>query len=87
MVAASRLPLSQQIHCHDALNTRLKERKLRFGENFTNFRFNNIAKRDNKLAMHASPPTDDAVVGTEPLTKEDLVAYLASGCKPKEKWR
>lgn len=28
-----------------------------------------------------------AVVGTEPLTKEDLIGHLASGCKPKEKWR
>jgi hypothetical protein len=24
---------------------------------------------------------------TEPLTKDDLVAYLVSGCKPKENWR
>ncbi|CAA7060159.1 unnamed protein product [Microthlaspi erraticum] len=28
-----------------------------------------------------------AVVATEPLTKEDLIAYFASGCKPKEMWR
>ncbi|KAI8012219.1 hypothetical protein LOK49_LG06G00694 [Camellia lanceoleosa] len=35
----------------------------------------------------ASPPTEDAVIATEPLMKEDLVSYLASGCKPKEKWR
>lgn len=35
----------------------------------------------------ASPPTEDAVIATEPLTKEDLVTYLASGCKTKEKWR
>jgi hypothetical protein len=35
----------------------------------------------------ASPPTEDVAVGAEPLTKQDLVAYLASGCKPKEKWR
>ncbi|RVX09084.1 Glutamate--cysteine ligase, chloroplastic [Vitis vinifera] len=33
------------------------------------------------------PPTEDAVVATEPLTREDLIGYLASGCKPKEKWR
>ena len=24
---------------------------------------------------------------TKPLTKDDLVAYVASGCKPKDKWR
>ncbi|CAK9878042.1 unnamed protein product [Sphagnum jensenii] len=35
----------------------------------------------------ASPPGEELAVRTEPLTKQDLVAYLASGCKPKEKWR
>jgi glutamate--cysteine ligase len=35
----------------------------------------------------ASPPTEEVAQLTEPLTKEDLVAYLASGCKPKENWR
>lgn len=44
-------------------------------------------KRGSKLIVAASPPTEDAVVATEPLTKEDLVGYLASGCKPKENWR
>ena len=38
-------------------------------------------------AVAASPPTEEAAQLTEPLTKEDLVAYLASGCKPKENWR
>ena len=45
------------------------------------------SKRDNRVIVAASPPTEDAMVATEPLTKEDLVAYLASGCKPKENWR
>lgn len=45
------------------------------------------AGRGRRVVVAASPPTEDAVVVTEPLTKEDLVAYLASGCKPKEKWR
>lgn len=45
------------------------------------------SRRGNKAIVAASPPTDDAVVSTEPLTKEDLVAYLSSGCKPKENWR
>ncbi|CAN1253824.1 Glutamate--cysteine ligase, chloroplastic [Linum perenne] len=44
-------------------------------------------KRGRNVIVAASPPTEDAVVATEPLTKEDLVGYLASGCKPKEKWR
>ncbi|GFS37144.1 glutamate-cysteine ligase [Actinidia rufa] len=44
-------------------------------------------KRGHRSVIHASPPTEDAVIATEPLTKEDLVGYLASGCKPKEKWR
>ncbi|OIT36259.1 PREDICTED: glutamate--cysteine ligase, chloroplastic [Nicotiana attenuata] len=43
--------------------------------------------RGRLAILAASPPTEDAVVAAEPLTKEDLVAYLASGCKSKEKWR
>lgn len=43
--------------------------------------------RGNLLVVAASPPTEDGAVMSEPLRKEDLVAYLASGCKPKEKWR
>jgi hypothetical protein len=87
MATTSRLSLSQHIRRHDAQNMRLKERELKYRENVINFRYNNMAKRGKQLAMHASPPTDDAVVVTEPLTKEDLVGYLASGCKQKEKWR
>ncbi|KAG1339081.1 putative Glutamate--cysteine ligase, chloroplastic [Cocos nucifera] len=45
------------------------------------------SRRGQRMVVAASPPTEDAVVMTEPLTKEDLVGYLASGCKPKEKWR
>ncbi|XP_056174221.1 glutamate--cysteine ligase, chloroplastic [Syzygium oleosum] len=44
-------------------------------------------KRRRWGIVAASPPTEDVAVATEPLTKEDLVGYLASGCKPKEKWR
>lgn len=43
--------------------------------------------RGNLLVVAAGPPTEDVAVMSEPLTKQDLVAYLASGCKPKEKWR
>ena len=46
-----------------------------------------VGRKRHPVIVAASPPTDDAVVATEPLTKEDLVGYLASGCKPKEKWR
>lgn len=31
--------------------------------------------------------SDSALVATEPLTKEDLIAFFSSGCKPKEMWR
>lgn len=44
-------------------------------------------KGGSRTIVAASPPTEDAVVATEPLTKEDLIGYLASGCKPKENWR
>ncbi|KAK4389288.1 Glutamate--cysteine ligase, chloroplastic [Sesamum angolense] len=44
-------------------------------------------RRGHWVTVAASPPTEDAVIATEPLTKEELVGYLASGCKPKEKWR
>jgi glutamate--cysteine ligase len=44
-------------------------------------------KRGHRVVVAASPPTEDAVIATEPLTKEDLIGYLASGCKPKENWR
>lgn len=44
-------------------------------------------RRGHRGIVAASPPTEDAVIATEPLTKEDLVAYLASGCKSKETWR
>ncbi|KAF3785299.1 Glutamate--cysteine ligase, partial [Nymphaea thermarum] len=44
-------------------------------------------KRLDSTIVAASPPTEDVVVAAEPLTKEDLVSYLSSGCKPKEQWR
>ncbi|XP_047165992.1 glutamate--cysteine ligase, chloroplastic-like [Vigna umbellata] len=46
-----------------------------------------IATRGGRVIVAASPPTEDAVVVTDPLTKQDLVDYLASGCKPRENWR
>ncbi|KAL6501695.1 glutamate--cysteine ligase [Orobanche gracilis] len=44
-------------------------------------------RRGQRVTVAASPPTEDTVAASEPLTKEDLVGYLASGCKPKKKWR
>uniref|UniRef100_A0A453SUK5 Uncharacterized protein n=3 Tax=Aegilops tauschii subsp. strangulata TaxID=200361 RepID=A0A453SUK5_AEGTS len=41
-----------------------------------------LSSRDSSDAT--SPPRR---LLTELLTKEDLVAYIASGCKPKENWR
>jgi glutamate--cysteine ligase len=43
--------------------------------------------RSRGRAVAASPPLEEVAQMTEPLTKEDLIAYLASGCKPKENWR
>ncbi|KAG8374892.1 hypothetical protein BUALT_Bualt10G0042900 [Buddleja alternifolia] len=46
-----------------------------------------VQRRGRLVTVAASPPTEDTVIATEPLTREDLIDYLASGCKPKEKWR
>ncbi|PQM34608.1 glutamate--cysteine ligase chloroplastic [Prunus yedoensis var. nudiflora] len=47
-----------------------------------------VGQRRRRCAIvAASPPTEAAVIAAEPLTKEDLIGYLASGCKPKENWR
>lgn len=46
-----------------------------------------VQSRRLRTIVGASPPTEDPVVAAEPLTKEDLVGYLMSGCKPKENWR
>ncbi|GAB4856851.1 glutamate--cysteine ligase [Ancistrocladus abbreviatus] len=44
-------------------------------------------KRKGGMTVAVSPPIEDVVISVETLTKEDLLGYLASGCKPKEKWR
>eukprot|EP00271_Cylindrocystis_brebissonii_P007545 TRINITY_DN21110_c0_g1_i1.p1 TRINITY_DN21110_c0_g1~~TRINITY_DN21110_c0_g1_i1.p1 ORF type:complete len:524 (+),score=72.10 TRINITY_DN21110_c0_g1_i1:223-1794(+) len=57
-------------------------------DRFSNSRLFPASSRSRGRPIAASPPTEEATrVETEPLTKEDLVAYLKSGCKPKEKWR
>lgn len=52
-------------------------------------RWGGEARRGRSLCIvAASPPKkDDGLRSGEPLTRRDLVAYLASGCKPKERWR
>ncbi|KAF3524911.1 hypothetical protein F2Q69_00049157 [Brassica cretica] len=42
---------------------------------------------DGLLIDWLSDPIEESVVATESLTREDLIAYFASGCKPKQKWR
>lgn len=46
-------------------------------------------RRRTPCIVAASPPNNNAGGSRsgEPLTRQDLVGYLASGCKPKEKWR
>lgn len=45
-------------------------------------------RRKQGVIYNARPATEDVVdVATKPLTKQDLVSYLASGCKPKQQWR
>ncbi|KAM3690602.1 hypothetical protein ACJW31_09G131900 [Castanea mollissima] len=45
------------------------------------------SNRGHRLIVAANP-TESAVIPNKPLiTKEDLVAYFASGCKPKTEWR
>lgn len=73
--------------------SKLKEKRVRFVCNPAKMPFLHLEsagigpKRGHHVIVAASPPTEDAVIAAEPLTKEDLVGYLASGCKPKEKWR
>ena len=41
-----------------------------------------------RRAIVASGPAKEApVISNEPLTKDDLIHYMVSGCKPKEEWR
>ncbi|XAR70298.1 Glutamate--cysteine ligase [Bertholletia excelsa] len=44
-------------------------------------------KRRRSAIVAAAPATEEEAAIAKPLTKHDLVDYLASGCKPKEKWR
>lgn len=40
-----------------------------------------LQRRAGKVTAIAAEPA------TAPLTRDDLIKYLASGCKPRDKWR
>lgn len=44
-------------------------------------------RRGQRVIVATGPAIEAPVIATEPLTKHDLIDYLVSGCKPKEKWR
>ncbi|RCV23971.1 hypothetical protein SETIT_5G047900v2 [Setaria italica] len=48
-----------------------------------------LGRRRRRFAVAAAPPVEEAVRATDtvPLAKWDLVAHLASGCKPRHDWR
>uniref|UniRef100_A0A0C9S817 glutamate--cysteine ligase n=2 Tax=Wollemia nobilis TaxID=56998 RepID=A0A0C9S817_9CONI len=75
---------------HNGLKIQQRQRWLSFSGTNRQTCLDENSKRGRRrklFVVAASPPTEDVAVMREPLTKQDLVAYLASGCKPKEKWR
>ncbi|XP_059440836.1 glutamate--cysteine ligase, chloroplastic-like isoform X2 [Corylus avellana] len=46
-----------------------------------------VGRKQGHKVIVAATATEANVFPTEPLTKEDLVGYFASGCKPREEWR
>ncbi|WJX54883.1 glutamate--cysteine ligase [Trifolium repens] len=44
-------------------------------------------RRGRRVIVATGPAIEAPVIATEPLTKDDLIHYMVSGCKPKEKWR
>jgi len=44
-------------------------------------------KQGRSVIVATGPAIEAPVIATEPLTKDDLIDYMVSGCKPKEKWR
>ena len=45
-----------------------------------------IKRRGDVLKMYAAPPSEDGPK-KQPATREEMIDFLRSGCKPKEKWR
>ncbi|XP_002974231.2 glutamate--cysteine ligase, chloroplastic isoform X1 [Selaginella moellendorffii] len=48
---------------------------------------NRSRKKMRSSIVAAAPAAEDRITKAAPLTKLDLVDYLASGCKPKSRWR
>ncbi|WJX60294.1 glutamate--cysteine ligase [Trifolium repens] len=46
-----------------------------------------LYKRGRRVIVASGPAIDAPVISNEPLTKDDLIHYMVSGCKPKEEWR
>jgi hypothetical protein len=46
-----------------------------------------LCKRGRRVIVASGPAIEAPVIATEPLTKDDLIHYMVSGCKPKEEWR
>ncbi|GAU20637.1 hypothetical protein TSUD_230510 [Trifolium subterraneum] len=44
-------------------------------------------RRGTRVIVATGPAIEAPVIATEPLTKDHLIDYMVSGCKPKEKWR
>jgi len=44
-------------------------------------------RKRRSVIVATGPAIEAPVIATEPLTKDDLINYMVSGCKPKEKWR
>jgi hypothetical protein len=51
------------------------------------FRSSGVAARHGRRATRVVAAVAEPGTVAAPLTKEDLVDYLRSGCKPKEQWR
>ena len=45
-----------------------------------------IKRRGDAHKMYAAPPSEDGPK-KQPATREEMIDFLRSGCKPKEKWR
>jgi hypothetical protein len=44
-------------------------------------------QRGRRVIVATGPAIEAPIIATEPLTKDNLIDYMVSGCKPKEKWR
>jgi len=76
---------SYSMHHNTISHTRFLLQKTSISNTFS---FSSTNSNKSRVVIVASsPPTQDVDVATHPLTKQDLIDYLASGCKTKDKWR